>query len=221
MDAHGPVERIPGARTLVQHHEERGIAARNVFFGVAAIELLALGLSAGAGTRRYMRAAHAVSALVGLWGSTVLYEASEHGGEIVYSYGGGPGLRTGNPQDNERLLIAGLYNQAMADRKAGRKDDAARLIDELSRRAANDTTVQLLQVESQLLDRGDLTAARTTLDAIGIDSANARLQTRRATLLTYILLAMGQPDSAKAVMDAAIAKYPTNTRLKAKRDSIR
>lgn len=221
LDAHGPVERIPGARSAVQVHEEHGIDARNIFLAVAAIELVALGLAAGASTRRYTRWALAASALVGVYGSVELYEAAEHGGELVYSYGGGPGLRTGNPADNERLLVAALYNQAMADRKAGRKDDAARLIDELARRASSDTTVQLLRVESQLVDRGDASGARAALSAVGIDSANARLQTRRATLLTDIFLAMGQPDSAKATMDAAIAKYPTNTRLKAKRDSIK
>ncbi|MEO7520586.1 MAG: DUF2231 domain-containing protein [Gemmatimonas sp.] len=220
-DAHGPVERIPGARTAVQTHEEHGTNARNIFLGVVAIEVLALGFAAVASTRRYTRWTLAASALVGLYGSFILYEAAEHGGELVYEYGGGPGLRTGNPADNERLLLAGLFNQSVADRKAGRKEDAARLIDEMSRRFGNDTTVRLLHVESQLVDRGDGAAARASLDAIAIDPANARLMTRRATLLADILVVTGQADSAKAVLDAAIARYPTNARLKAKRDSIR
>src|SRR3954465_9004765 len=40
--APGPVERIPGARALVQEHEEQGHTTRNIFLGVAAIEILAL-----------------------------------------------------------------------------------------------------------------------------------------------------------------------------------
>ena len=40
--AHGPVERIPGARNAVVEHEEWGIRTRNVFYGVIAIEAVAL-----------------------------------------------------------------------------------------------------------------------------------------------------------------------------------
>ena len=40
-----------------------------------------------------------------------------------------PGLRTGDPQDVRRLLLAGLYTQSQADRKAGRLADAASLVD--------------------------------------------------------------------------------------------
>src|ERR1700741_649068 len=43
-DAHGPVERIPGAREAVMEHEEAGEWARDVFLVVAALELIALGL---------------------------------------------------------------------------------------------------------------------------------------------------------------------------------
>ncbi len=41
-DAHGPVERVPGARDMVEEHEEWGERTRNVFFLVVALELLAL-----------------------------------------------------------------------------------------------------------------------------------------------------------------------------------
>src|SRR5512134_2714049 len=44
--AHGPVERIPGARDAVVEHEEWGERTRNVFVGVAALELVALALGA-------------------------------------------------------------------------------------------------------------------------------------------------------------------------------
>jgi uncharacterized membrane protein len=220
-DAHGPVERIPGTRDLVVHHEELGIQTRNIFFGVLALELVAIALRRTVRGPRYVRFAHAASALVGLFGTTVLYEASEHGGELVYSYAGGPGLRTGNPKDVERLLVAGLYNQSRADRRAGRLAESARLVDEMAARSPGDTAIQLLRVESLLLDRKDFPRALAAVDSIAVAPADARLRPRQATLKADIFLAMGKPDSARAALDAAIAALPQNTRLKAKRDSIR
>src|SRR5947207_14925180 len=41
LDAHGPVERIPGVRQAVTDHEEAGEWARNVFLVVALLEILA------------------------------------------------------------------------------------------------------------------------------------------------------------------------------------
>ncbi|HEY9226622.1 MAG TPA: DUF2231 domain-containing protein, partial [Gemmatimonadaceae bacterium] len=114
-DAHGPVERIPGVRDAVMEHEELGERARNIFFGVAALEVIALAFSAKPSTARFTRWAYVGSAVVGIVGGVVLYEAAEHGGQLVYSYAGGPGLRTGAPKDLERLLVAGLYNQSQAD----------------------------------------------------------------------------------------------------------
>ena len=217
-DAHGPVERIPGTRDLVVHHEERAILTRNIFFGVLALELVALALRRGSGAR-YVRLVHVGSALVGLFGTAVLYETSEHGGELVYSYAGGPGLRTGNPKDIERLLIAGLFNQSRADRKAGRLAESARLVDELAARSPADATIQLLRVESLLLDRKDYPRALAAIDSIRVAPTDARLRPRQATLKADIYLAMGKPDSARAALDAAISLFPQNTRLKAKRDS--
>src|SRR3954447_10256857 len=111
--AHGPVERIPGARNAVEEHEEWGERTRNVFVGVAALELVALALGTG-GAARTVRA---VSALAGLAGVVVLYEAAEHGGDLVYAYAGGVGIRSGDPEDVSRLLTAGLYNEAQLQRK--------------------------------------------------------------------------------------------------------
>src|SRR5437667_9796251 len=42
LDAHGPVERIPGARQAVMDHEDAGLWARNVFPVVALLESPAL-----------------------------------------------------------------------------------------------------------------------------------------------------------------------------------
>ena len=75
--------------------------------------------------------------------------------ELVYSYAGGPGLRNGNPEDVGRLLVAGVYNQAQADRKAGRPGDAAALVSAIAPRFASDPNVQVMAAESALIDRKD------------------------------------------------------------------
>jgi len=41
--AHGPVERVPGARAAVMEHQEWGQRTRNIFLVVAALEIAALG----------------------------------------------------------------------------------------------------------------------------------------------------------------------------------
>lgn len=181
-DAHGPVERIPGVRPIVVEHKYLGERSRNIFLGVVAIELLALGLFATTKTRRFGKLALAGSAVLGVIGSVVLYEAAEHGGELVYSYAGGPGLRTGDPEDVKRLLLAGLYAQSQADRRAKRPEDAARLINEMAARFPDDTTIRYL--------------------------------------LADVHLALGQADSARAVLAGLVDAFPTNTRAKAKLDSI-
>jgi len=219
-DAHGPVERIPGTRALVIEHEELGEKTRNIFFVVIAVELLALGLAARTSTAGFTRWAQAASAVIGVWGGYQLYHTAEHGGELVYEYAGGPGLRTGNPQDVERLLLAGLHLQAQADRRAGNKEAAARLVDEMAMRYSSDTTVQFLKVESLFNDRADLAGAMTALNAISLAADDQRWQTRRAATKADIFIAMGQPDSAKATLAAAVAAFPTNTRMKARLDSM-
>ena len=221
-DAHGPVERIPGARALVVEHEEVAKQAKNIFLAVAALELIALGLARPSlGVDRYARVAQVASVVVGLYGSLVLYHASEHGGELVYSYAGGPGLRTGKPADIERLLLAGLYNQSREDRKAGRLADAAVLVDEMARRFPQNPEARLLRVESLMLDRKDYAAARIAADSVSLPASDARLRARQATLKADAYLGLSQADSARAVLAAAVAAFPQNVRLKAKLDSIK
>lgn len=218
--AHGPVERIPGARSVVVEHEEAAEWLERVFMGVVVLEALALGFTLRPRTQRFVKVAHVASALVGIWGGTILYRTAELGGQIVYKYAGGPGLRSGEDADVERLLLAGLYNQSVIDRRAQRPEDAARLVDEMARRFPADTTVQFLRVESLLRDRSDAAAAQSALAAIQLAPTDARLGARRANLAADIWLAMELPDSAKAALDAAIAAFPQNARLKARRDSM-
>ena len=220
-DAHGPVERIPGARALVLEHERAGERARNVFLGVAALEVLVVALTWKHVRMRYLRAAQIVSAVFGLYGVLELVHAAGHGGELVYDYAGGPGLRPSDPRGVERLLLAGLYHQSQADRRAGRSDASAALIDEMARRFPGDTTVRFLRVESLLLDRKAYAGALAAVDSIHVPPADARLRSRHAMLKADIFLAMGKPDSARAVLAPVIAAFPDDTRLKARLDSIR
>jgi uncharacterized membrane protein len=214
--AHGPVERIPGAREAVQEHEEWGERTRNVFVGVALLELVALALSGGAA-----KTVRAVSALAGLAGVGVLYETAEHGGELVYAYAGGVGIRSGNPEDVGRLLTAGLYNEAQVARKAGKGDDANRLIQMLVERNPTDATTRLMWAESQLVDKKNPQGALAALDSISVRPDDARLRPRRDMLASDALREAGRTDSAKALLQALATQFPQNPRIKAKLDSLK
>jgi uncharacterized membrane protein len=219
-DAHGPVERVPGARHAVEEHEEWGERARNIFLIVSALEIAALLLASRTAHGSLAKGLRVASAVVGLAGVGALYEAAEHGGELVYDYAGGIGIRSGDPIDLQNTLVAGLYHTAMAARKAGRPDEAARMIDELARQRPNDTDVRLLQVESILRDRKDAAAALAALDALQAP-ADARTASRHGIIRADALVLAGQPDSARAVIAALLQASPDNARLKAKADSLR
>ena len=220
-DAHGPVERIPGARELVIEHEEYGKSARNVFLVVALIELAVLALRRKESTAKVARYAVYASCAGCAFGLVPLYEAAEHGGELVYSYGGGPGLRTGDPRDTERLLLAGLYNQSRVDRREKRFAQSQALVKEMVTRWPADTAIRFLWAESLLLDAKDNAAAIRVLDSIGVADTDARNRARKATLKADAFIAMGNRDSARAVLTPVVAAFPTNTRLKAKLDSLK
>jgi uncharacterized membrane protein len=219
--AHGPVERIPGARALVQEHEEQGETTRNIFLGVALIEIVGWAFSRRDQYGRYAFWARAVSGIVGVVGCVMLYEAAEHGGRLVYSYGGGPGLRTGDPADVERTYIAAAYNQAQLDRKTGKASEAAAVISDVSRRLPESNDMTLLQAESQLRDTKNYSAAMTTLDAVQVAPNDRSMTSRKTQLKADIYLAMGQKDSARALLQQLLTANPQNARLKAKLDSIR
>jgi len=219
--AHGPVERIPGVRNQVTEHEEHAEDARNIFLVVVAIEIIALIVGRDPGRLRQTRWVHAASAVVGLGGAFVLFGAAERGGDLVYSYAGGPGLRSGDPTDVERLLIAGLFNESVQARKAGRSEDAASLIDQLAQRMPADPEVKLLRVESLMTDRKNYPGAMAALDSVTVEPSNTRLRARAATLKANAYIGMGKTDSARAVLTAAVSAMPQNRGLKAKLDSLR
>jgi len=206
-EAHGPAERIPGAREAVQEHEELGERARNLFLIVAGFELLALALRNREKARRF---ALVGSALTGVVAAFFLFEAAEHGGQVVYGYAGGVGTRSGEPADVKHLLVAGLYHGARTEREAGDTADAARLTDELARQMPDDIGVQLLAARSQLIDRHDPAAALAALDHLQLPADNARWTLQAGMLRSDVYLALGQPDSARAVLEGLTAQFPDN-----------
>ena len=211
-DAHGPAERVPGARDAVIEHEEWGERTRNIFLAVAVLELAALALR---GPRARFRIwAAAASGVVGLGGLYALYETGDHGGELVYAYAGGVGIRSGDTTDVGRLLLAGLYHQAMLDRREKRPDAAAELIEQMARRWPQDLTIQLLAAESQLLDRQDNKGALAMLRVIQLSPNDMRGRLRRDFLVSDAFVAAGQKDSARAVLEALARDFPENTRVK-------
>ena len=202
-DAHGPVERVPGARAAVMEHEEWGERTRNIFLVVAALEIAALIPAA----QRWRKGVHIASAVVGLAGGFSLYEAGEHGGDLVYAYAGGVGIRSGNPDDVDRLLVAGLYHQAVLDRKAGRAAEAAELISQLAQRHPEDTSARLLVIESLIVDKKNGKAALAPFPAA---PASRFLRLRVGLLRADAFVAAGMPDSAKAVLQAMSQEFASN-----------
>lgn len=214
--AHGPVERAPGARPPVMEHEEWGNRTGNIMLGIGVIELAGLAL------RRWpkVKMIHALSAAVGIAAVVSVYETAEHGGELVYSYAGGVGLRTGDPKDVERLLLAGYYHQAMNDRKAGRKEDAAALMAAAAKRFPSDPEVQMLAAESMLVDDKNPEAAINALAAINVPADNRFMKFRLATLQADAYEAAGQKDKAAQALEGVVKQFP-NPRLQQRIDALK
>jgi predicted Zn-dependent protease len=150
-----------------------------------------------------------------------MYEAGDHGGELVYSYAGGVGIRTGEDEDVERLLLAALYHQAQRDRAAGRGSDAANLTREMARRFPNDTAVRLLAAESLLRDERNHAGALAALDSLVPPASSRAHRLNVALLRADALVAAGMRDSARAVLLPLATDYATSARFKAKLDSLR
>ena len=211
-DAHGPVERVPGARQAVMEHEDWGKRAKNIFLVVAVLEIAALVLARR--NARVTKGLTVASALVGLWGGTAIYEAGEHGGELVYSYAGGVGIRSGDTADVSRLLIAGLYHSAQAARTRHDSAAAAELFAEMARRSPNDTTARLLAIESLIRDRNDGKAALAALAGLTVPVGDQRLRMRYGFLKADAFLAAGRADSARATLEQLARDFPDNSRIK-------
>ncbi len=216
-DAHGPVERIPGVRQAVMDHEDAGHWARNVFLVVALLEIGALFAK-----RRSVHIARVAlwgSAVVGVFGFAAILKAADRGGDLVYAYAGGVGIRTGDTADVNRLYLAGLYQAAVQARAQHDSARAATLFTQLEREFPNDTNVRLLSIESLLRDRDNARAALTALARFPVRPDDRRLQLRIGFLKADAYVAVGKPDSARVVLERLGNAYPDmqariNERLK-------
>jgi uncharacterized membrane protein len=204
-DAHDKAESIPGARPAVMAHEDAGHDTRNVFLVVAALEIGALVLAYRKFNAKYMLVP---SALVGVIGLYFVTKTGDLGGDIVYEYAGGVGVRSGDTSDVRHLLVAGLYNNLRLDRQNGNKEGAARMAEELVRRMPADTTVRLLAIESMIRDKGDGRGALAALAQVNADTSNRRVLFRKGMLTSDAYVAAGVPDSARIALEALMARYP-------------
>ncbi len=211
QDAHGPVERVPGARPAVIAHEEWGERARNVFLLLLAIEAVAATLTA----RRIAaaRSAQIAAALVGIVAVGVLYRAGDLGGRLVYGYAGGVAVHTGDPADVNRLLIAGAHHQANLDRQSGQLAEAAALLATVADRFPDQLELQLARVESIINDRKDPAAALARLDTIRVPTDDTRLRVRAGLLRAGALAAGGDMNAARQVLETLKSEFPANTQI--------
>ena len=216
--AHGPVERVPGVRPAVVEHEEWGERARNVFIIVSVLELAAFGLAAA--RHRFARGTTIAAAVVGVIGLGALYEAAEHGGELVYGYAGGIGIRSGDPADVNRLAIAGVYQQAMQDRQAGRGEMSTPLVEAAVRRFPDQLELQLFATEWQTEVRKDPAGALQRLDGLPLAQAEPRLRVRAGMLRANALVAQGNIDGARAVLQTLKSENPANQQIQRRLDEL-
>lgn len=211
VDAHGPVERVPGARAAVVAHEEWGERARNAFLVLLVFEVVAATLAAR--QIAAARPAAAAAAVAGLIAVGVLYKAGDAGGDLVYDYAGGVGIRSGNPADVNRLLIAAAHHQANLDRQQGRPADAAALLGTVADRFSEHLELQLARVESIINDLKDAPAALVRLDAIRVPTDDTRLRIRAGLLRSSALASSGDVMAARQVLETLKAEFPANAQI--------
>src|SRR6185436_12934448 len=120
----------------------------------------------------------------------------------------------------ERLLLAGYYHEAMAERAAGRPEQAATLIAQAAERYRTDPEVQMLAAESKLLDRKDPQGAIDALTAVQLPADNRFMAFRKAGLLADAYEVAHRPADAAAALDAVLKEYP-NARLQQRRDALK
>jgi uncharacterized membrane protein len=210
-DAHGPVERVPGVRPAVVAHETWAERARNVFLLLLAAEAVAAALA----SRQYphARTAAIASAAVGVIAVGVLYRTADLGGQLVYGYGGGVGIRSGDAADVSRAFITGAYQQAALDRASGRPLDAAGIIDVAATRFPDHLELQLAQIEATLVDRADPQSALNRLGALSIPGPDERSRIGAGRLRARALLAMNDRSAALQVLETLRTEFPGNAQI--------
>jgi uncharacterized membrane protein len=206
-----PVEQIPGALEAVERHSSWAVWVRNLFILVSLLELGALGLAWR--QHQYARYGTMAAAVVGLIGLLVLYQAADAGGNLVYSHAGGVGIRSGDPEDVNRLVIAGVFHQAMQDREAGNALASDELVSAAARRFPNHLELQLFTAEWQLEVRNDPAGAITRLDSLPLAQAEPRARIRAGLTRANALVAQGNLDGARAVLQTLRTENPDDPRI--------
>jgi predicted Zn-dependent protease len=150
-----------------------------------------------------------------------VYDVGRLGGVVTYSYAGGVGMRTGDSADVNNAVRAALYNRALLDREQKNPAAAAREFSELGARFPNDPQIMLAVVGSMIQDEHQPTAALSLLAAMPVPPDTSRLWGRYQMARVDALDAAGQKDSARAVLNTMIAKFPNSARLKARLDKLK
>jgi uncharacterized membrane protein len=210
-DAHVAVEAVPGAAGAVRAHQLWGERTRNLAVAVGGLELLAFAFRGRATARRRILFA---SAGLGVVAFLSVLQTGKLGGELVYAHAGGVGIRSGDPEDVARLLLAGLVEQAELDEKVGRPGDAASLLEIAAQRFPADPTVQVRAAEALLQDRHDPAGALQILTRLGSTPDEPRLRFRRGWLTADALDALGRHAEARVVLERLRTEFPENTRLR-------
>ena len=160
------------------------------------------------------------AAAIGLVGLGAIYEAGEHGGQLVYNYAGGIGTRSGDPKDVGRLMVAGLYQQALLDRQANKGAEGAALIDLAAARFPENLELQLMSIEWTTDVKRDPAGALQRLDALIVPQAENRLRTRAGLARATALKAQGNIDGARQVLMTLKGEFPTNVQIQRRLDEL-
>jgi hypothetical protein len=160
------------------------------------------------------------AAAIGVVGLGALYEAGEHGGDLVYDYAGGIGIRSGAPDDVGHLLVAGLFHQANLDRQAGKGVEGAALIDLAASRFPQNLELQLLSIEWTTDVRRNPSDALRRLDTITLPSGDNRMRIRAALARSGALAASGNIEAARQVLLTLKGEFPTSPQIQRRLDDI-
>ena len=204
VDAHGPAERVPGAREAVIEHEEWGERARNLFLLIAAVEVVGLAVPS---RRRWFNIA---SAALGAGGTVrdLRDRGTWRGTRLLVR-----GRRRAPHRVNRRMSATscarGSTTRPMLDRRRTPGDAAARLFAEMKQRWPDDEEVQVLAADSTTarLERSVRGAGRCRRSS-SARSKTPRIKRNGTLVRAYAFLGLGQKDSAPSGRGATRSGKP-------------
>ncbi|HEU5255237.1 MAG TPA: tetratricopeptide repeat protein, partial [Vicinamibacterales bacterium] len=108
----------------------------------------------------------------------------------------------------------------LAERTAGRPEQAASLFSDAAARFPRDPEVRMFEAESMLRDRKNPQGALDALAKIDLPSGNRFMAFQHATLQADAYEALGQRDAAAGALEQVLKTYP-NARLQQRLVSLR